>query len=280
MYSCPFCNFVNPDVIYTNESLDSLRIHVTKRHRRSSRELYIALFLDDKEPTCACGCGTNSKFWGIRKGFATFCRGHVARIRNNWGHNARALAKSCASRRTNIAAGKWLVWNKGRTKETDPRLAEAGRKSSATITKNSDEVARRSERMRKNRLDGTVKTLYGSEHPQWNGGTSSISWRCHGSYQLYQNWKYPKLVKAGFKCQRCGSNKNLCVHHDKEKMADVIRKISDQLNPNKINDWDLATRIVGAVIDYHIENDVSGEVICEACHRIEHPNLNFKKSTL
>lgn len=38
--------------------------------------------------------------------------------------------------------------------------------------------------------------------------------------------------------------------------------------------------IVEAVVQYHIDNDVPGEVICKACHKQEHPKLNFDDRTI
>ncbi len=267
-YACPECDYV-----HTN--LDSLRIHAQKRHRVSSMDLRISLF---GRTLCECGCKGETKFDTIQRGFNRFICGHNASVNNGWGHNKNALLKSQETRRGMWKRGEIVPWCKGLTKETDIRLCQSGKKISESF--DNEKRQRYSKMMSKNRLDGTVHTLYGSDHSQWKGGTSAISARCHGSSHLFKEWKHPKLVAAGFKCTRCGGTKDLCVHHDVERMADIIHKLVEEFNPDhvdasQVDDWDVESQIVDAVVSYHIENNVSGVVICEACHKREHHGLNF-----
>lgn len=126
------------------------------------------------------------------------------------------------------------------------------------------------------RLNGTVKTLYGIDHPQWNGGTSKLSARCHGHSKLYAEWKYPKLIVAGFKCVRCSSGGALHVHHDKERMADIMRMFSEKFGYEGREDQQPIEHLIAEeVASYHIKNNISAEVLCEKCHETEHASLNF-----
>lgn len=200
----------------------------------------------------------------------TYVKGHLQRVKNPWGHNKKALEKSIETRRKNDLFNHNPTWNAGLTKETDERLKKLGQ----TISDRHGEEY--SKRMTENRLNGTIPTLWGPDHPQWKGGTSSLSAECHGDGRLYAEWKYPKLKAAGFKCGRCGSTDRLCVHHDKERMATIIHRMVEKFGyDGSVSSHEEKCRVVEAVVEYHLQNDVSGEVICHGCHEEEHPGLNF-----
>ena len=114
MFSCPNCN-------YQNKKINSLRIHAQKSHGISSEDLYLAVVVKGPQPTCACGCGEQTRFLGLVKGYSTYKRGHVARINNNWGHNKEAQKKSQETRSRMWKEGELQMWNKGLTKD-DPRI--------------------------------------------------------------------------------------------------------------------------------------------------------------
>ena len=202
---------------------------------------------------CKCGCGDTVK--------NEWVRGHVARVHNNWGHNLKAIENSANTRREQYKNGERKVWNDGLTAETDERVANNGKQVSKAFTQ--DRKDRYSKIMKKNRLDGTVPTLYGKDSSRWQGGTSPLSARVYASNRLYSDWKFPILKKAEFKCEECGDNKNLHVHHDKERMADILKSFVKDENP------------VEKVVDYHIYSKVSGVVLCKIHHIEQHPSLNF-----
>ena len=201
---------------------------------------------------CKCGCGDTVK--------NEWVRGHVARVHNNWGHNLKAIENSANTRREQYKNGERKVWNDGLTIE-DERVANNGKQVSKAFTQ--DRKDRYSKIMKKNRLDGTVPTLYGKDSSRWQGGTSPLSARVYASNRLYSDWKFPILKKAEFKCEECGDNKNLHVHHDKERMADILKSFVKDENP------------VEKVVDYHIYSKVSGVVLCKIHHIEQHPSLNF-----
>ena len=201
---------------------------------------------------CKCGCGDTVK--------NEWVRGHVARVHNNYGHNLKAIENSANTRREQYKNGERKVWNDGLTIE-DERVANNGKQVSKAFTQ--DRKDRYSKIMKKNRLDGTVPTLYGKDSSQWQGGTSPLSARVYASNRLYSDWKFPILKKAEFKCEECGDNKNLHVHHDKERMADILKSFVKDENP------------VEKVVDYHIYSKVSGVVLCKTHHKEQHPSLNI-----
>jgi hypothetical protein len=265
VFNCPKCE-------YTTEKARSFSAHVSRLHKLSARDVYIELFLNDIIPVCKCGCGEATKFTSMSCGFNSYVYGHAIRVHNNWGHNKKAQQKSQNKRREMLKHGEFEIWNKGLTKESDERVAAYGKKCSDGFTDERKEKYSKS--MSKNRLNGTVPSLTGPDHPKWRGGTSEISNLCHSNNTLYNEWKYPKLKAADFKCTKCSSTDRLHVHHDKEHMAEIIHKIRDTY-PDGSLDFDQKTQIVKEVKDYHIDNNTSGLVLCKLCHSDLHESMNF-----
>lgn len=266
-FKCPKCD-------YTETNPTKFSNHCVRKHKLDTRQLCIDFFYEGVEPTCKCGCDGKVKFHSFLRKFSEFCPGHQSRVKNNWGHNEKALKKSHASRRKSFDEGKWSAWNKDETKETNERVAAYGQKQSENFTP--ERRQERSKRMTKNRLNGTVQTLWGPDHPQWRGGTSTITQRIRGNSRFYAEWKFPKLKAADFTCTQCGSSDELCVHHDEQRMSDIIREVMEQEKYDPTSD-DLkqAARIVNAITDHHLEHSISGVVLCKVCHQKEHPNLNL-----
>jgi len=201
---------------------------------------------------CKCGCGDTVK--------NEWSKGHYSRVHNNWGHNSTAIKNSAKTRREQFKNGERKVWNDGLIAETDERVAKNGRGVAKAFTESRKD--RYSKIMKKNRLNGTVPTLYGKDSSQWKGGTSPLSARVYASNKLYKEWKFPILKKAEFKCEECGDNNNLHVHHDKERMADILKRFVKDENP------------VEKIVDYHIYSKVSGVALCEIHHKEQHSRLN------
>ena len=221
----------------------------------------------------------------IGRGFTEYVRGHASRVKNNWGHNKEALIKSQAVRRENWNNGTYQTWSQGLTVETDERLAGAAKKQRENYT--SEMRAKATLQMKKNWEEGRIPVARGADHSQWKGGVSGLSDCCYSYRKLYAEWKFPLLKKAGFVCQQCGadSSHKLHVHHDKEKMSEIIRKIAASMGWNERyfalgtgDDPDaqsLKLKIAEKVALYHVENQVSGLVLCCTCHEKEHSGMNF-----
>lgn len=264
-YKCKICEKLFNDY-------DGLRKHVGRTHKVNSYQFYVDFYLNGIWPVCKCGCDEKVKWSKQRKGFRDFVAGHQSRVHNNWGHNKKAIEKSAETRRLQYANGERQVWNKGLTKEIDQRV-KINTRNVVTFTKTVEERKNRSIRMHINRLNGTIPTLFGSDSSRWKGGTSEVNNIARSNKRLYDEWKYPILVRDGFKCVHCGSSKRLHIHHDKEKFCEIVEKhMPDQV---LITDFELKKSIAEKVVDYHIKNKVSGITLCGDCHEKYHPSLNF-----
>lgn len=255
------------------DSVNSLRRHSSRIHKISSQELYNDIILEGNIPTCKCGCGEIPTYRGFTKGYNEWIRGHIARVENNWGHNETAIQKSAQTRREQYKNGEREVWNKGLSKDTDERIKRYTEKVSKTILNNEEEIKRRSEWLsdaRKNKKE--FQTKYGKHSSNWKGGTTSINNLVRGNKRLYEGWIYPILKKQNFACQTCGSNNNLEVHHNSETMAKILQKFVDKTKEYTFKE---KKEIMKKVIDYHIDNSVSGEVLCKECHKKLHPSYNI-----
>jgi hypothetical protein len=72
----------------------------------------VLLFNEGVEPSCACGCGSQVKFHGIKVGFSKFKWGHQSKVKNNWGNNVTAQKKSQDVRREMHKRREVKIWNK------------------------------------------------------------------------------------------------------------------------------------------------------------------------
>ena len=285
MFSCPICSHQYSELV-------SLSIHYRKQHKKTSKDLYVSLFCNDVIPLCKCDCGEQVKFLDITQGFREYKLGHASRVTNNF-QTEKSKSNSKSTRRKMLEDGSWEPfvtketgehWSKGLTKETDERI----RKMSETISK-PEESKKRSERMRKNRLSGVVRTLRKEEHSQWKGGVSDLLTYCHANKKLYVEWKYPKLAKANFSCEKCSVSRAtdprplLEVHHNQQKMSEIVRHIAETLGwkdtyttvPSNPRSLELKEKISEAVALYHVQNKISGIVLCQECHKATHNKHNL-----
>lgn len=249
--------------------------HIKDVYEMDYKEYYHKYILKtDDIPRCKCGCG-NIPRWK-KSSYSDFLPGHQSRVKNNWGNNPKALARSIETRRIRFASGEITTWNNGLTKETDDRVKQNGIKSSLGINSNKEEIIRRQDSMRKNRLNGVIPTLYGSDHSNWNGGTSRLRDMIYADMRLYKQWKYPILVRDGFKCVECNKGQNLHIHHDKEKMCEIVKNHLVETTEEMLEDFKIKRMLADAVVNYHIKNKVSGITLCGKCHEKYHPSLNFE----
>jgi len=263
---CPSCDL-------DFNSYTSLSTHFRNKHGTSLelKEIMRCQLIEERHhgilPTCMCGCGKVPNYYNHEIGYSQYVRGHQARVNNNWGHNKAALQKSQDKRREQIATGEWQSWNKGQTKETDPRVAELGRRESHTLKTDPICQAQRAEHMSGQWKSGSITPLTGSSHSQWKGGVSSVQALAR-SY-VFNVWTYPKLLASNFTCQECGSGHDLEVHHDKERFAEILQKARLELG-DVTDDFTSHQAYARWIADYHIQNDVSGVALCEDCHEKAH----------
>lgn len=179
---------------------------------------------------CACGCGT------VVNG--TWAQGHHVRV-NNPSSSPEVKEKRRANFVRMHAEGAFPVpWNRGKTKEDDPRIAEYAKKIS------------------------------GSNCSFWKGGVTPIYTMVHGL--LYRPWKRPILARDGFRCRACGGAEcELNVHHDEERFQTIFDRIVPKDRRDEIT-WEEKERLAEEVVRYHVENDVSGITLCRDCHSEAH----------
>lgn len=245
--------------------------HIIYEHKQTFKEYYHQHILKtDGIPKCKCGCQIEVKWNGMK--YSEYIKGHYSRVHNNWGHNLKAIEKSSETRRRQFLLGERKVWNDGLTKETDKRVKNNGIQSSEGINSNADELKRRSAFMSQQRRNGSLPTLYGPNSSQWKGGVSEINIIARNDKRLYNEWKYPILVRDGFKCTKCKNTDNLHIHHDKETMSEIVRKHVVDEEPKE---FEFKKLIADKIVDYHIQNKVSGITLCGECHGKIHPSLNF-----
>lgn len=257
------------------QNYQALRKHVGRIHKIHSTPFFVEFNLGGVWPNCKCGCGKKVMWSQARKGFRDYLHGHQSRVKNNWGHNQRAIDASAETRRAQYASGERQTWCKGLTKETDSRVKRLAVSVSETIMNNSTERKSRSEKMSRHRKDGTIPTLFGKDSSRWQGGVSSVNQIARASTRLYKEWKYPILTKDGFKCTQCPNTKDLHVHHDKETFSEIIKKVMTLDDFEKMAEFNKKKEIADKIIDYHIINKVSGITLCLKCHSLLHPSLNF-----
>ena len=265
---CPFCN--------KNFNLRSISIHCSLTHKISSKELCLKLFYKNIEPICLCGCGLKTRFKNLKEGFSKWFRNHMSIYANPYAEKS-VQKKSQETRRMLWKNGHIKAWCKGKSKETDLDVFNMSKNVSKTIKSNKELLKKRSIDMKINRINGIIPTLYGKDSSQWKGGKSRINALCHSNKVLYRKWKYPILKKANFKCEKCLYNKNLHIHHNFIKMSEIISIIAKKYELNNLKNLlpKIKNKFIKDVVDYHIDNNILGIVLCVKCHRFLHNSMNF-----
>lgn len=271
---CPYCD-------REFDSYDSMRRHASRHHKINSQQCYVDYYLNGEWPTCKCGCGQKVKWDAKEKKFRDFVQGHQSRVTNNWGHNKKAIEKSAETRRKQFASGERKVWNDGLNTKTDKRVSENGKRVSEAILSDPKQRKDRSDKMKQQWKTKNIVPLTGSQHSQWKGGSSSIQQIARGSKRLYTEWKLPILQRDNFTCQISGKTSktdNLHVHHDDITFSEIIQ-IAFLQNKKLVElaetDYEARKQLADKVIDYHVQNDVSGVTVCEEVHKDIHPSFNF-----
>jgi 5-methylcytosine-specific restriction endonuclease McrA len=257
------------------DDYSALRKHVGRIHKVHSTDFFVEFHLNGEWPLCKCGCNEKVKWSAVRKSFCDYVQGHQSRVVNNWGHNQKAIDASAETRRQQFENGDRQVWNAGLTKITDDRVKINGEKTSIGIMSSAEERMARSVKMSKHRRDGTIPNVFGAETSQWQGGVSSVNQLARASNRLYKEWKYPILVRDGFKCTECPNTDKLHIHHDDETFSNIIKKVMTIDDYENLEEFGRKKEVVERVVDYHVSNKVSGKVLCLECHKKIHPSLNL-----
>lgn len=176
--NCPLCS-------ETFKQEPSFAVHMDRVHRVTDLKKYhIDSFCGGVHPKCACGCGVDLVWKNWRSGFSSkYIRGHNARIDSCW-IDEDVQRKMIEKRRDGYRSGKYTVWNKGLSKETDSRIDLMSEKIGQSLRKGREEgviVSWQKDEERKKRaalkMSQTMKSKYASgEIIPWNKGlTKSTS---------------------------------------------------------------------------------------------------------
>lgn len=254
------------------EQEQSLRKHVGRTHKISSEEFYIELKLNGVEPTCECGCGQRTSYRGWGPGFLKWIVGHNSKGDNNPSCREDVKRKRSEFWKENNPS-KINPWQKGLTKETDERVAKQAEKLKGREILWKDKISK----TRKKRLaSGEIVIPSGRDSYNWKGGKSSIRVLIYSNKRLHEEWKKDKFVFSNGKCSVCSAKYNLTIHHDKITMSKIISKFVKSDHERYLT-FEEKKNIVEKVVDYHVNNDVSGIVLCMKCHKRHHRSFNFRK---
>lgn len=81
------------------------------------------------------------------------------------------------------------------------------------------------------------------------------------------------MKEAGFKCTRCEKpGPGLEIHHDQERFATILQKAIAIFGEAGDN-FEKKSVIADWVVAYHVENDISGMVLCSPCHELQHTSV-------
>jgi very-short-patch-repair endonuclease len=105
-------------------------MHINRTHKIKTQEYTLTYLLDGVPPTCKCGCGKLVKYnTDYPFTFRDYYSGHYAYAHPDiWGNkqDPERLRKGAETFKKRYANGEIKHWSKGKTKETDSRLAEMG----------------------------------------------------------------------------------------------------------------------------------------------------------
>lgn len=122
---CARCDFVTKRIAMNT----SISRHYAEAHDTNDElTVYVDVFCGGVHPTCKCGCGQKLRWYGWTKGFQCLSiNGHDNPWRGKTKETDERLAQMGAkvskTRKELMDAGEITIWSKGKTKETDERVA-------------------------------------------------------------------------------------------------------------------------------------------------------------
>jgi len=123
-----------------------LRSHNALQHKITSEDTYIDYMLNGVKPKCECGCGKETSFITIGKGFSKFIQSHHNRVpgKNNYHKNPETHKKALATQKKNWKEGKYKGWWESDDEDTRKKIEgikeklrnnkERGKKISNSLT--------------------------------------------------------------------------------------------------------------------------------------------------
>ena len=168
---CPLCDF-------SSKLEKKLFTHLSVSHNISAESAYIKYKNNDIKITCQCGCGKVPKWYGWKKGYSSYYRGHNARVHTAFA-DKELMKQAVSKRKLGYEMGQYKVWNKGLNKENSEKVRQMSEKTSMTLkekhktgeliswqtglTKESDDRLLRSSQTKKRKYNS-------GETTSWNQG--------------------------------------------------------------------------------------------------------------
>jgi very-short-patch-repair endonuclease len=106
------------------DGIMSLLRHSSQKHKTKSDELYVNYVLNGVKPKCECGCGEETSFISISKGYSKFIQSHHNRIsgKNNFHKNPETHKKAIETQKKNWKEGKYKGWWENDNEETRNKI--------------------------------------------------------------------------------------------------------------------------------------------------------------
>jgi very-short-patch-repair endonuclease len=106
------------------DGLNSLRSHSIQKHNVSSEKIYIDYVLHGVRLKCECGCGGDTNFISITKGFSKFIQSHHNRVpgKNNFHKNPDTHKKVIETQKKNWKEGKYKGWWEDKTPDVISKI--------------------------------------------------------------------------------------------------------------------------------------------------------------
>lgn len=151
--------------------------------------------------------------------------------------------------------GRKIIQSKSKEKNTKTRMIKNN-----PMKKNEVKEKVRNTRI-ENIIAGTLKYKKGKEHHLWKGNRSNnntirtrlLKWR--KEIHRIKNWK----------CEICGSNKNLEVHH-LEPLREIIDKFTNKPLSKYLQESEEFENLCEIILNYHNEHLEIGQLLCAKCH--------------
>lgn len=114
----------------------------------------------------------------------------------------------------------------------------------------------------RNNSESKIGLRIGENHPNWQGGITGLHYRLREAFYVQQ---VPKvLYRDRYRCQLCGSKKDLHVHHIKHFRDIFHRILNEHKDLDLINDQDQLYKI--ALQDKEFTNLNNLITYCKDCH--------------
>lgn len=266
-FECPICKEKGISISF-NEVFKEWYAHCRECHVLDKNNAY-ALIIYGGWPVCKCGCGSHTKLQSTLH-FGEYKAGH--RIRDIQIRTEEGTKKAHDTQKKMYENGELKGWMAGKSAATDERVAALQAKNKKWRDENPElSKSIKQENMKICRESGYDPS--GENHGMWKGGVSTIAQLAHAN--LYSIWKKPHLQKSGFKCENCQKQNELTVHHNEKRFATISQEAMSNLNMRSIdkNNFEQKNAVVKEIIRIHVDEKISGIVLCGDCHVAEHRKL-------